>query len=329
MHPCYHAAMKLAGMLLACALVLGATACSGSGESTGDRTATAAAVALTATREAGCTPARPAEPGDSTRTIAAGAERRYILHVPPGYDGVTRAPLILAFHGLSMPADLLASYTAIERRGDPAGYIIALPYGMGEPAQWNGRMSADGADDVGFIRQLLSDLRTTLCIDDGRIYAAGMSNGGGMAQRMACEMPEVFAAIGIVAGTYMACVAAVPLVALHGNADPIVPYDGAEIPPNLGTGVFPPVRRAVSEWAKALGCDGLPLISRAAEDVELATYPRCLAGDGEALLYTVLGGGHSWPGSTVDLPPHIVGSTTHSIDATAIILDFFAARSRG
>lgn len=304
-------------------------ACSGDGDSPSDATATASVAALTATREAGCDPAHPASPGDATRTITAGGiERRYILHVPPGYDGVTPAPLVLAFHGLSMPADLLASYTAIAQRGDTAGYVIALPYGTGDPARWNGRLAEGGADDVGFVRDLLDELGSVLCIDPRRVYAAGMSNGGGMAQRLACEMPDRFAAVAIVAGTYLACTAPVPLVAIHGTADPIVPYEGAEIPPNLGSGVFPPVRRAVSEWSKALGCDGLPRISRIAEDVELATYPRCFAGDGQTLLYTVLGGGHSWPGSTVDLPPHMVGSTTHSIDATAIILEFFAAHVR-
>ncbi len=315
--------------MLACVLIWGAMACS-SGGASHDKTATASVAALTATSEAGCAPARPAASGDAPRTLrSGGVERRYLLHVPPGYDGATPAPLIVAFHGLSMPADMLSPYTSLAQRGDAAGYVIAIPYGTGDPVRWNARGAADGADDVRFVRDLLTELRSTLCIDDGRVYAAGFSNGGGMAQRMACTMPDVFAAIGIVAGTYVACTAPVPLIAFHGNADPIVPYEGAAIPPNLGTGVFPPVRRAVSEWAKALGCDGLPLISRVAEDVELATYPRCLAGDGEALLYTVLGGGHSWPGSAVELPPHMVGATTRSIDATAVILDFFATRSRG
>ncbi len=65
---------------------------------------------------------------------------------------------------------------------------------------------------------------------------------------------------------------------------------------------FPPVHRAASEWALALGCDGLPTISRAAADVELSTYKRCTDGDGEALLYIVLDGGHTWPGAAVDIP---------------------------
>lgn len=305
--------------------MMGAMACGGSGDSPADTTATAVTAAMTATREAGCSPARPADAGDATRTITSGGvERRYIVHVAAGYDGTAPAPLMLEFHGLSMPAEMMAQYTGMPPRSDAGGYVVAAPYGLGDPARWNARLAAGAPDDVAFVRDLLAEVKTSLCIDSARVYAVGLSNGGGMAQRIACELPGVFAAVGVVAATYVACAPAVPVVAFHGNADPIVPYDGAEAPPNLGGGVFLPVRRALSEWAKALGCDGLPVISRPAQDAELSTFMRCRAGDGEALLYTLLGGGHTWPGSPIELSPAMVGVTSRSVDASAVILEFFA-----
>jgi polyhydroxybutyrate depolymerase len=84
------------------------------------------------------------------------------------------------------------------------------------------------------------------------------------------------------------------------------------------------VRRALSEWAGALGCDRLATISRPSAQVELSTFPRCHFGDGEALLYAVIGGGHTWPGAE-DAP--FLGMTTHEIDATELMWEFFEAHA--
>ena len=88
--------------------------------------------------------------------------------------------------------------------------------------------------------------------------------------------------------------------------------------------MFPSVRRAVSEWARKLGCDGLGTISRPANSVELTTYRRCARGDGEVLLYALIGGGHTWAGSATELPATITGATNHDINATATIWQFFS-----
>jgi polyhydroxybutyrate depolymerase len=149
-----------------------------------------------------------------------------------------------------------------------------------------------------------------------------------MAQLLACEMPGRIAALGMVAGTYVACQAPVPLIAFHGTADPVVPIDGGEIPLDQGGGTRIPVRRSVSEWGRALGCDGLQRISRPSENVELSTFPSCTRGDGKALLYAILGGGHTWPGAA-PLPVDIAGTTSDEIDATATMWEFFDANPLG
>ena len=90
-------------------------------------------------------------------------------------------------------------------------------------------------------------------------------------------------------------------------------------------GASPPVRRVASEWARVVGCDGLPAISRPFPDIELSTFRNCPSGDGDVLLYNVINGGHTWPGAKLEFP---VGHTTQSIDASTLMLDFFEAHPK-
>lgn len=278
------------------------------------------------TQASACSPARPATAGSQQLTImSGGVERSYILHVPASYDGSTPAPLIFLLHGLSMPADLMVVTSDMPAKAEAYGAIVVTPQALGEVPVWNVRLTGDMADDVAFVDDLLAQLTETLCVADSKVFAAGLSNGGGMAQRLACDRPDTFAAVGLVAATYLSCRAGTAVIAFHGDADPLVPYEGGETPPSLGSVTFPPVRRALSEWARGLGCDGLALISRDG-GIEVSTFVNCPDGDEEALLYTVLGGGHTWPGSPIEMPPHIVGMTTQEIDATALMLEFFLDR---
>lgn len=306
-------------LAVAAAFTLLAVACYG-----GDSGATSDATIALSPTAAACSPALAHDAGETKETlISGGIERRYILRVPPGYDGAQPAPLVFVFHGFATSGQFTSDFTGIGAAADARGWIAVFPDGTGTPPRWNVYGPAAGVDDTQFVRDLLADLEASFCIDAERVYAAGYSNGGGMALRFACDLPDRVAAIAPIAATYIPCQADVPMIAVHGSKDPIVPYEGGASP--VGRITFPPVHRAASEWARALGCDGLPTISRAAADVELSTYRRCTDGDGEALLYTVLDGGHTWPGAAVDLPVAIVGVTTHAISANELMLDFFEA----
>jgi polyhydroxybutyrate depolymerase len=278
-----------------------------------------------------CSPARPGAPGTrgttSVTLASGGVERRYLLHIPAGYDGARAVPLVLALHPYAGNAHLMLDITRMPEIADSVGFIVIAPEAMGSPPLWNIEKAAGAADDVAFLRELIAKLDGDLCIDRGRTYAAGYSNGGGMALRLACEMPERIAAVGVVASQYVSCDGSAPLVAFHGTADPILPFGGGPSPDAPGLNLVP-VRRAVSEWARQLGCDGLAQIAVPSSEVEVSTYQRCRLGTGEALLYTIVGGGHSWPGG-VTLPEFIVGKTTQQIDATRVMWDFFAAHPGG
>jgi len=307
----------LAAFLMAC------DASGGSDPSDAANNATA-----TVTAALSCSPARTATAGRIERTIVSGGvERRYLLHVPPAYDGTEAVPLLLAFHGFTMDADFFAAYTNFGRVADAEGFIVVAPDGTGEPKRWNSNNATGGIDDLRFVDDLLTELTSSLCIDGERVYAVGYSNGGGMVQALACTTPTRFAAIAMVAATYGACREDVPMIAFHGLLDPIVPFEGMELPPDQGGGVFPNVRRSVSEWARNVGCDGLATISRPWPGVELSTYKRCFRSDGEVLLYTIIDGGHTWPGA--ELPIDVLGETSRAIDATATIWEFFVAHPLG
>jgi len=311
----------LAGM----AAVLLLAACGSAGGSH-DPSVLVPGAAPTSTAAAGCAPAKPHAAGDSTAvlTTAAGG-RSYVLHVPPSYDGQSRLPLVLLFHGFGGTGRSMLDYSGFGAVADRHHYVVVAPEGQGTPQFWNIAMFTGAADDVAFVRNLVDEVKAELCIDSDRVYAAGFSNGGGMALRLACAMPDTVAAVGVVASMYPQCAAtpATPLVAFHGTSDPELPFNGGRLPDEATD--FPPVRRVVSEWAVGLGCDGLARISRPAAHVELSTFVRCLLGDGEALLYTIIDGGHTWPGAALDLPA-MSGPTNHEVDASELIAAFFDAR---
>ena len=107
-------------------------------------------------------------------------------------------------------------------------------------------------DDVAFMRDLIApDLSDQFCIDPARIYVNGMSNGGGMTNRLACELSDQIAAVAWSSGAYTdfpgGChpTRPVPVMAFHGKEDPIVPYEGNPLIH------FPPIEQWVADWAAA------------------------------------------------------------------------------
>jgi len=283
--------------------------------------------ASTSPAAAACQPTLPHAAGNFNESLQSGGlTRTYVLRIPSGYAGSARVPLVVAYHGYGMAAAQFAAYDGFDAAADNAGFIVVTPDGTGEPTVWNTAKSPGAPDDVQFTKDLIASLQSELCVDAARIFTAGYSLGGGMALRVACDLPDTVAAVAAVAALYPNCVAPVPLIAFHGTADAVVPFEGRD--PTATTGASPVVRRSVSEWARTLGCDGLPLISRPAAEVELSTFQRCPYGTGDALLYTIIGGGHTWPGATFPLPENVFGKTTAAINATDTIWRFFAAHPR-
>lgn len=182
--------------LLAAAAVLTALAIACSSGDDGASSDVTVAPTPTADAPAACSPARAHDAGQTAETLTSGGiERRYILNVPPGYDGTRPVPLVFAFHGFARSGEFIAVVTGLGAATDARGWIAVFPDGAGTPPGWNAYGAAAGVDDTQFARDLLAAVEASLCIDADRVYAAGNSNGGGMALRFACDLPDRVAAI--------------------------------------------------------------------------------------------------------------------------------------
>jgi polyhydroxybutyrate depolymerase len=263
------------------------------------------------------TPPAPTLPGDYVEAIESGGQtRHYRLHVPPGYRPDEPVPLVINLHGLGSSMDQQALLSGASEKADEAGFVVVYPQGSDVPRMWHGEPSPAGREDVQFIRELVAHLQERLNIDPDRIYATGFSNGGGMAHRLACDLSDTIAAIGPVAGAYLLderCTPErpVPVIAFHGTADPIVPYAGQ------GRGL-PPVRTWAARWAARNGCDGEPAIILEQGSVTAEAWGGCDEG-ADVVLYTIRGGGHTWPRDGA------IGPGIHGMD---LVWAFFEAHPK-
>ncbi len=260
-----------------------------------------------------------AQPLDSTWNVQF---RAVLVHVPAAYDPAAPMPVVLNFHGYTSDATEEEALSDMNAKADVAGFIAVYPNGTGTPQSWNagaccGQAAQDQVDDVGFVRALLDNLESKLCVDEHRIFATGMSNGGFLSHRLACELSDRIAAFAPVAGvlgvTDCAPQRPVPIMGFHGTADPLVPYGGS---PQLG---FPPVVDTYAGWAKRDGCSSQTMQTFDNMDAHCATYLGCAQGS-EVTLCTVDNGGHSWPGG---LPVPALGYTTPNLSATDAMWTFF------
>jgi polyhydroxybutyrate depolymerase len=180
----------------------------------------------------------------------------YIVHLPPGYDGTKRTPLVLNWHGLTSYASQQEMFSGMDPVADSKGFVLVYPDSPDK--SWNAGTccsSATTRDDVGFAIALVDLIESQTCIDSKRVYTTGMSNGAFMSYRLGCERADVFAAIAPVAGKVGIpnCKPSrpVPLMAFHGTADPLVPYyTGTLSADNLD------VPDTVKKWATGNGCSG-------------------------------------------------------------------------
>jgi len=274
-----------------------------------------------------------------------GRERHYIVHVPDGIEPGNAAPLVLALHGGGGTGDRTDDLMKLTPVADKERFVVAFPDGIGK--NWNdGR--TDGVseahekhiDDVGFLRALIDELSTKLSIDPKRVFAMGVSNGAMMSGRLACDLSDRIAAVGLVVGTGPAGLSdtckpgrPVPFLAFNGTKDPLVPYGGGTIPafvPWKDHGVVISVAELRSIWLKNNGCSTTPNVSELPDldpgdgtRVVREAYGSCKAG-ADVVFYRVEGGGHTWPGGRQYLPERIIGKTNRDVSASEVIWRFFA-----
>jgi len=265
--------------------------------------------------------------------VSSGEKREYLLYVPRSYDPTKPTPLIVSLHAaMNWPAYQM-KISQWNKAADENGFIVVYPAGSDPlhlgPKAWfmNGSRSPSTMPDVKFISELIDTIEAHYNIDSTRIYANGMSNGGGMAFALSCTLSNRIAAIGAVSAaqslswSWCADSTPIPMIAFHGTADPFVPYKGAPpgwLNPNAP---FPNITTWVASWARRNHCAANPIDSVIAVDVTRREYTDC-ARNASVVLYTIKGGGHQWPGGK-PIPEWIVGRLSNNVDATSLMWAFF------
>jgi polyhydroxybutyrate depolymerase len=282
--------------------------------------------------------------------IKDGLKRTYLIHLPS--SGFTPPlPVVFVLHGGGGNGGKMKKLTnsGFDKLADKKGFIVVYPDGFEN--NWNdGRSQSEAGyetfknntDDTGFISALIDELIKKYNADAKRVFVTGMSNGAMMSYRLACELSGKIAAIAPVAGTIpenfiKQCnpVKPVSVLAINGDADPLMPYNGGEVTGPFGKrklGRVLSANESVMFWVKNNCCSQEPIITdlkdKDPDDGTLVQKQQFINGrsNSEVILYTIRNGGHTWPGGYQYLGKWIVGKTCRDMDATAVIWEFFEGK---
>lgn len=252
--------------------------------------------------------------------------RSYIVYAPK--TKLSKPALVLVLHGLSGSGAEIDWRTkrTFDTLADRDGFVVVYPDALA--GQWNTGHPGEGAtsDDVGFLSALIDTLSAEFDGDPHRVYVTGFSKGAAMSYRLACERPDKVAALAPVAGglaerLMRPCAAAshrpIPLLEIHGTADPVAPFDDGQLEGN------------VQFWIRRNGCALTSVVTRLADvdptdgtRTRVETYGKC-KDDADVVFYAIEGGGHHWPGGDEPLRLRSRGNMIRDFDAGLVIWDFF------
>ncbi|NUM54277.1 MAG: prolyl oligopeptidase family serine peptidase [Candidatus Hydrogenedentes bacterium] len=263
--------------------------------------------------------------------VHGGVERTYRIYTPSGNGPF---PVVFVLHGLRGDGKGMERYTQFTKLAAKENFIVVYPDGLDR--KWNDRSyKAGSTDDVGFISALLDYIASTHTIDPARVYVTGASNGGMMANRLACDIGNRFAAIApVIAGIpYLVqrqsrSASAMSILLINGTDDPLVPFGGSSTGRSRVSIVT--ALQTVDFWVAKNGCATTPTVTLLPDTdpsdgtrIERSIYTPGAPG-AEVVFYAVQGGGHTWPGAPIQyLPAGLIGKTSQDIDATEVIWQFF------
>ena len=256
-----------------------------------------------------------------------GLQRDYILYLPAAYDGLTDVPLLFNFHGYTSNATQQMFYGDFRSIADTANFIIVHPEGTldnSNTTHFNVGWGGSTVDDVGFTSALLDTLISQYSINQDRVYSTGMSNGGYMSFRLACELSDRIAAVASVTGamvptTLNSCSPShiTPVMQIHGTTDLTVPYNGA-----VWSSSVPDI---LNYWKIYNSLNPTPFIEPIldVDPTDGSTVEREAYVDNNGCMivthFKINNGGHTWPGSPFD-----IGGTNYDIDASVEVWRFLS-----
>ena len=258
---------------------------------------------------------------------SGGLQRTYEIFVPPPtLEEVGALPLLIFYHGRASTGSAFENITGLDDIALRERFVVVYPNGSGTEQSWavgSGLTLADQlfVNDVLFTNTLIDHISEELSIDQSRVYVAGFSLGGMMTQTLACHLGNRIAAVLSVAATpdprfTQECFPdrVLPMMLIIGTEDPSYPLNGSSVTVSI--------RDMVDFWAGKLNCNINPVVENLpdTEDdgttVVRNTYDGC-----DLILYTIEGGGHTWPGSSVAFDP-VFGLMSREINASEVIVEF-------
>lgn len=274
--------------------------------------------------------------GDAKHSVLVdGVTRNYLLHVPDNLPSGKLVPLVLVFHGGGGHDWNMPGFTHFDDLADQEGFIVAYPDAVNR--HWNDSRGESDADDVGFTRALIADVERAHSMEAHRVYATGISNGGFFSNRLACDLGDKIAAIASVAATMPKLLVAeckpsraISVLYMQGREDPLVPINGGEVGFVRGRKRGENISLADSAkfWRDNDRISSAPQVKDLADRFDDGTHVRREIWTGgkddtEVDVYTIEGGGHTWPGGPQYLPTAIVGKASQNLNATRTIWEFF------
>jgi polyhydroxybutyrate depolymerase len=198
----------------------------------------------------------------------------------------------------------------------------------------NDETRSEPADDIDFLNQMLDQMALKFSLDQARIYATGLSEGGLMAMKAGCSMADRIAAIAPVGAAMpktMICLPSrpLPVVMINGTSDPVVPYGGGT-EHNLHLPVIS-VEDSAKAWAKMARCaekptqSKLPAREKGGMETKVETYDGCQQG-AQVVSYSVKGAGNTWPGGEQYEVEKEVGKTSPDPNANETIWSFLSTK---
>ena len=281
---------------------------------------------------------------DLTMDLSTGGfQRSYRVHVPTGYDGHTRLPLVVVVHGAFDTAKGIEEISGFSRLADREDFIVLYPNGigiLGYLQHWNaghccGKAAEDNIDDVGYLAAAIEDVSSRLAVERRRVYMVGFSNGGMLTYRFAAERGDLLAAAAPMAASIGGRpsldvpewripdpVKPLPLLVMHGLNDDDIPYVGGRSDHRGGERIYWSVDRSVNFWLENNGCTEPPSETRLARGaVRVRTWENCRS-RAIVALYLIEKWGHVWPGPyfTDELPNE---DPLYNFDAAEVVWEFF------
>ncbi|THB68831.1 MAG: hypothetical protein D6E12_05775 [Desulfovibrio sp.] len=254
-----------------------------------------------------------------------GTMRSAVLVFPDGYTDMRRMPVVIDLHGFQENAASEMAMSGMAEAAMELGFLAVFPEGMG--GGWNvgpccGGASQDNVNDLGFLAELIDLLIVEYGADPQRVYVTGFGNGGALALTAGCRLSHKVAGVGAVGAsmelTNCRPVKPMPVILFHGDGDAVVPYTGGQS--DLLDMEIPSVADVVAYWvARNGGYEAPERIER--DGVLRERYVGQDAGS-EVMVYTILGGGHSWPGGRASAVNPDEPST--ALSAAWTMLEFFS-----